>query len=178
MEIITAPRPPAPSGWSRLVVALGVFAPVTLLALVPIGLGLQRYVVTGDSMSPSIGRGAVVFEKSVPVSDLRPGDVITFPRPAATAANREPGRITRRIVSIEDGWARTRADSEPTPDPWSLALDRPTVHRVVVALPYVGYVYLGLIRSGPMAAVLAAAIGALALAVAFVLGRLHHLRRR
>jgi signal peptidase len=177
MEIITAPRPPAPSGWSRVVVALGMFAPVTLLALVPIGLGLQRYVVTSDAMSPSIGRGAVVFEKSVPVSDLRPGDVITFPRPAATAANDEPGRVTRRIVSIEDGWARTRADSEAAPDAWSLALDRPTVHRVVVALPYVGYVYLALFETGPVTALIAVGIGVIALVVALLLGRAHRLRR-
>lgn len=168
MEIVTSPRPPAPSGWSRLVVALAVFAPVTLLALLPIGFGLERYVVTGDDMSPGIGRGSVVLERDVPVSDLRAGDVITFEPPADSGVE---GEVTRRIVSISNGWAKTRADSGSALDPWTLRLDRPTEKRVVAALPYVGYVYLALVAPGPIAVVVAAVVGLLGLLVAVALGR-------
>lgn len=156
MEIVTSPRPPAASGWSRFAVVLGVFAPVTLLALLPIGFGLERYVVTGDAMAPSIGRGSVVLERAVPVSDLRAGDVITFdPPPDAGVA----GPVTRRIVSVDRGWVQTRADSGSALDPWTLALDRPTQQRVVAHLPYVGYVYLALLGAGPVAVVAAAGVG-------------------
>jgi len=168
MEIVVSPSQPAPSGWSRLLVVLGVFMPVTVLALLPIGLGLERYVVTNDDMAPAIGRGAVVLERKVPVSDLRAGDVITFRPPSEAGVQ---GRVTRRIVSIDAGRAHTRADARPAPDPWTLPLDRPTEQRVVAALPYVGYVYLALVDSSRALAQGALAIGSLALVLALLVGR-------
>lgn len=168
MEIVTAPRPPAPPRWARLLVALAIFAPVTLLALLPIGFGLERYVVTGDEMSPGIGRGSVVLERDVPVSDLRAGDVITFEPPLDSGLE---GQVTRRIVSISNGWAQTRADSGSALDPWTLRLDDPTEKRVVAALPLVGYVYLASVALGPVAAVAVSGVGLLALLVAVALGR-------
>ncbi|MFC4785387.1 S26 family signal peptidase [Nocardioides sp. MAHUQ-72] len=168
MEIVTSPWQPAPSRWSRLLVVLGIFAPVTLLALLPIGLGLERYVVSGDEMAPTIQRGAVLIERDVPVSDLRAGDVITFHPPGHAGLE---GPVTRRIVRIEAGRALTRADSHPATDPWTVSLDRPTQQRVVVAVPYVGYVYLALVTPGPVAVAVATLLGAGGLAVATVLGR-------
>jgi signal peptidase len=168
MEIVTSPRPPAPSGWTRLAVALAVFAPVTLLALLPIGFGLHRYVVTGDEMAPGIGRGSVMLEREVPISDLRAGDVITFDPPRDA---RLQGPVTRRIVTIRDGWAQTRADSGSSLDPWILRLDAPTEKRVVAALPYVGYVYLALVAPGRVAVMTAVGTGVLGLVVALALGR-------
>ena len=82
MEIITAPYRPASSTWRRVLVLVAVLAPVTLLALLPMGLGLDRYVMTGDSMAPAIHRGSVVLERDVPVGDLRVGDVVTFHPPS------------------------------------------------------------------------------------------------
>ena len=114
---------------------------MTLLALLPVGLGLERYVITGDSMAPAIDRGSVVLERDVPVSDLRVGDVVTFHPPSVFEVS---GPVTSRIVAIEAGAARTQADASPHPDPWSLTLDQPTLDRVVLELPYVGYLYLAL----------------------------------
>src|SRR3954452_4439835 len=105
MEIATAPHRPDPSPWGRLAVLLGIFAPVTLLALLPIGFGLERYVVTGDSMSGAYDRGSVVFERVVPVSDLRVGDVITFDPPASAEVD---GMVTSRIISIDGDSVRTQ----------------------------------------------------------------------
>ena len=167
MEIVVSPSQPAPSGWSRLLVALGIFVPVTVLALLPISLGLERYVVTSDAMAPSIDRGAVVLERTVPVSDLRAGDVITFRPPGHSGAQ---GRVTRRIVSIEAGRASTRADARAADDPWTLPLDRPTEQRVVAALPYVGYVYLALVGSSRALAAGALAIGVVGLGLGLVVG--------
>jgi signal peptidase I len=141
MEIVTAPRRPTPSPWGRLAILVCVFAPVTLLALLPVGLGLHRYVVSGDNMAGTYGRGTVVFERVVPVSDLRVGDVITFPLRASAEAD---GMVTSRIVSIEADAIRTQGDARATPDPWVLPGDPPTRAKVVFAVPYVGYVYLAL----------------------------------
>ena len=163
MEIVTAPYRPARPAWRRWLLLVAVLVPLTLLALLPVGLGLERYVITGDSMAPAIDRGSVVLERDVPVSDLRVGDVVTFHPPSVFEVS---GPVTSRIVAIEAGAARTQADASPHPDPWSLALDQPTLGRVVLELPYVGYLYLALGRPGPQAALALILLGALGLAAA------------
>jgi signal peptidase len=170
MEIVTAPYRPAPSTWRRALLVLAVLAPVTLLALLPIGLGLERYVITGESMAPAIDRGSVVLERDVPVSDLRVGDVVTFHPPSDSQV---AGPVTSRIVALEAGLARTQADASLHPDPWSLALDEPTQRRVVLALPYVGYLYLALAPPGTGSGLAVILVGALGLVLA-----VGHRRRR
>ena len=44
MEITTSPHRPASTPWGRLVALVVILAPVTALVLLPIGLGLQRWV--------------------------------------------------------------------------------------------------------------------------------------
>src|SRR4051812_4778278 len=99
MEIITSPSRPVTTPWGRLLLLVVVIAPVSVLVLLPIGLGLQRYVVSGSSMagdrSDGIGRGSLVLERLVPVDQLRPGDVITFRAPPGSGVR---GTVTHRIV--------------------------------------------------------------------------------
>jgi signal peptidase len=168
MEIVIAPYRRALLTWRTWLLLAAVLAPVTLLALLPIGLGLDRYVITGDSMAPAIDRGSVVLEQDVPVSDLRVGDIVTFHPPADPEA---AGPVTSRIVAIEAGTARTRADASPQLDPWPLALDRPTQDRVVLALPYVGYLYLALVQPGPWTGLAMFLVSALGLALTVERGR-------
>jgi signal peptidase len=147
MEITIAPHRPAPTPWVRLLALVVVVAPVSMLALLPIGLGLERYVMTGDTMNAGpdgIPPGAVVFERKVPLSDLRVGDVITF-RPPPHAAD---GMVTHRIVEIDTRGIRTRGDAESATDPWVLEPSAPTVPRVQYALPWVGYLYLAVVHPG------------------------------
>lgn len=156
MEIETAPRHPAPAPWGRLVLFVVLFAPVTLLVLLPIGLGLQRYVMTGSSMAGSIDRGSIVFERSVPLSDLRVGDVITYPHPEAAE---DDAMITHRIVSVRPDGIRTRGDAEARLDPWVVRPDSPTMSRVEFTLPWIGWAYLLLFRAQSWILSLAAASG-------------------
>ena len=76
------------------ILALGVAA----LMFVPGVLGFDRYVITGGSMSGTFERGALVFERQVPVADLRVGDVITYLPPADSGVTE---LVTHRISSIE-----------------------------------------------------------------------------
>jgi signal peptidase len=168
MEIVTAPYRPARPPWRRWLLLVAVIVPLTLLALLPVGLGLERHVITGDSMAPAIDRGSVVLERDVPVSDLRVGDVVTFRPPSVFEVS---GPVTSRIVAIEAGAARTQADASPHPDPWSLTLDQPTLGRVVLALPYVGYLYLVLVHPGPWTGLVMFLGSALALALTVERGR-------
>jgi signal peptidase len=165
MEITASPHRPASTPWGRLVALVVILGPVSVLVLLPIGLGLQRFVMTGDSMAgdqpDSLTRGTVVFERPVPVSDLRVGDVITYRPPASADVD---GMVTHRIVEITPQGIRTQGDARPDPDPWVLTPEGPVVPRVVLALPYVGYAYLALAE--PLLWLLAAgAVGLVMLAV-------------
>jgi len=146
MEIRTALSHPALTPWERLLLCVALFGPVTLLVLLPIGLGFERYLITGNSMSGSIDRGSVAFERVVPVSDLQVGDVITYPRPDAADGH---AMVTHRVVSVGTGGIVTRGDAEPQVDPWVLRSDAPTVARVDFVVPWVGWVYLFLFFHPP-----------------------------
>ena len=155
MEITTAPRPPAPAPWRRLALCAALFAPVTLLVLLPIGLGFERYVMTGHSMAGSVDRGSVAFERVVPVSDLQVGDIITYPRPDGPDGH---SMVTHRIVSVAPDGIVTRGDAEPAVDPWVLRPTAPTVSRVELVVPWVGWAYLLLFHPPGVVLVIASAI--------------------
>lgn len=138
MEIAPAPPRRPFSTRARVLLLLAIFAPVALLALVPTMFGLQRYVVASDSMSGGIERGSVVFERRVPVSDLRVGDVITYARPTPSGDD----LVTHRIEWIDGARLQTRGDAELRPDPWLVPLDQPTMSRVVLSIPFVGYPFI------------------------------------
>lgn len=155
MEIRTAPSPPAPTPWGRLMLCFALFGPVTLLVVLPIGLGFERYVMTGDSMAGSIDRGSVAFERVVPVSDLQVGDVITYPRPGDAD---EQAMVTHRIVSVGPHGIVTRGDAAPAADPWVLRPESPTISRVEFVVPWVGWAYLFLFHPPGWTVVIASAI--------------------
>ena len=75
MEITALPtrRARAARPWGLLLLVL--IAPVTVLAILPTMLGLERYVVSSDAMGDDLAKGTMVFERRVPVGDLEVGDV-------------------------------------------------------------------------------------------------------
>lgn len=174
MEITTSPHRPASTPWGRLLALVVILGPVTVLVLLPIGLGLQRYVMTGDSMGgnrpDSIPRGSVVFERPVPVDDLRVGDVITYRPPASAHVD---GMVTHRIVAIEPTGIVTQGDALDRPDPWRLQPEGTVVPRVVLSLQWVGYVYL--VLSDPVLWLLL--LGSAGLLAVLVTGSLLRTRR-
>src|SRR6478736_7017749 len=142
MEITPSPHRPAPTPWGRLLAFVIVLAPVSILVLLPIGLGLERYVMSGDSMDAGdhgISQGTVLFERAVPVNELHVGDVVTYRPPEAAGAD---GLVTHLVVAVRATGVVTQGDAEPQRDPWLLANDAPDVSRVVFRLPWVGYAYL------------------------------------
>jgi signal peptidase len=151
----------------RLAGSLAVAALLALgaLMLVPAVFGLKRYVIAGGSMDGTYDRGSIVYERAVPVSHLRVGDVITYTPPPSAGVR---GRVTHRIVwaSRDRGGARafrTKGDANQSPDPWRFTLTRPTQPRVAFSVPFAGYAFAALgIRS-----VRIVVIGLPALLVAF-----------
>lgn len=125
-----------------------VLIAATLLAvafLAPSLMGYQRYVITGGSMTGTISKGSVVFERPVAVDDLEIGDVITYQPPSTSGID---SLVTHRIVQISDRGGqrtfRTQGDANPDIDPWSFSLvdDRQPV--VKASVPYVGYAIIAL----------------------------------
>lgn len=72
----------------RLTTALVVlvFVVVLVIMIIPAVMGLQRYVITGGSMSGTIPKGAVIYSHLVPTSDLKAG---------ASSPSCRPGRRGR-----------------------------------------------------------------------------------
>lgn len=126
------------------VTAVAGFA-LAALFLVPGLVGFERYVITGGSMSGSFERGSLVFEREVPVSELRVGDIITY-LPPPESGIRE--LVTHRIDSIEPTQQgpvfRTRGDANSSADNWTFMLEAPTQARLDVAVPYAGWVLIAL----------------------------------
>jgi signal peptidase len=113
---------------------------------VPAALGLEHYVIVGGSMDGTIDRGSVVFERSVPTTTLRVGDVITYTPPSGPDSSH---LVTHRIVSIGSArngqrLFRTKGDANAAPDPWRFTLDQPQQPQVVGHVPYLGYALAGL----------------------------------
>ncbi len=148
---------------------LAILVGVAALMLVPQLLGLERYVITGGSMEPTIKRGSLVFDRVVAAEDLRRGDVVTYLPPAGEG----PGTlVTHRIV-----WRgrdakgrlgfRTKGDANASVDPWRFSLGARQA-KVVLAIPYAGYVLDFL--SGRTARMLLIGLPALLVAIAVLAG--------
>jgi signal peptidase I len=114
-----------------------VCAAVIAVILLPAALGLQRYVITGGSMTGTIDKGSVVYSRLVPVSSLKAGDIITFVPP------QDADPVTHRIVSVTTKQGqrvfRTKGDFNSVADPWTITFAQPMLSRCAYHIPYLGY---------------------------------------
>ncbi len=93
-------------------------------------------MLTG-SMRPLYPPGAVLIISPQPVSELAPGQVVTFHAPL------EDRRVvTHRVVSVDRSGSRpvmvTKGDANPGNDPWAAKLSDDTVWRVRGSVPHLG----------------------------------------
>jgi signal peptidase len=99
--------------------------------------GYRPAAVYSGSMVPKMPVGSLVFERTVPASTVKVGDVITFNDPYV------PGKlVTHRIIRIantDHGRAYwTKGDANPSRDPWTIALPD-KVGKASFSVPYAGY---------------------------------------
>ena len=131
---------------SKLATALcaAVLVFVVAAVVLPGLFGLQRYVITGGSMTGTIPKGAVIYSRITPVGQLKVGDIITFTPPGM------PSAVTHRIIAIEQGpdgrpSYRTKGDFNQVADPWNpVTLNEPQQARYVFHVPVLGYVLAAL----------------------------------
>ncbi len=115
--------------------ASGLLILLALTSVLPAALGLSSHTVSDDAMGSTMRNGSAVIVDSVPVADLKVGDVITYASPVAGGT-----LITRRIAQIDPGAVRTSGDGTGALDPWTVALQDSTQDRAVAHVPYAGYV--------------------------------------
>ena len=169
-----------PSAWRRLTrwTANLLLVGVTVACaawLAPSLMGLERYVITGGSMSGTFEKGSLAFEKQVPASELRVGDVITYQPPAGAGTT---DLVTHRIVRMtqdEQGRRvfRTQGDANADVDPWTFRLHESTQPVVQFTVPHAGHVLIALADretrmlaiGGPAALVALFALGELLMAL-------------
>jgi signal peptidase len=125
-------------GWA--VIAVAVCAAAAML--VPSALGYERYVLVGKSMEPTIQRGSLIFDETVPTRSLRVGHVITYQPPG----HAKP--FTHRIIGIKAHKRgrvfTTKGDNNTVKDPIPFQLDQPKQARFRFAVPYVGWLFIWL----------------------------------
>jgi len=168
------------AGNAAITAAAIIATVIAALMFVPGLLGLDRYVITGGSMSGTFERGALVFERQVPVSDLRVGDIITYLPPSESGLTE---LVTHRIVSIEPGTGtsagptfRTQGDANQDPDPWTFTLALDVQPRVEGWLPEVGWIFIALAEPGVR--ILAIGVPAAIIALLSLRDLMRALRRR
>jgi signal peptidase I len=109
--------PPSRPGVARVVVGLtGLFASVTLLALMAIALapgflpGWGSTVVASASMTPALRPGDVVAFRQIEASTVGTGTIIVFDDPD------RPGSVVHRVVDVAPDGLVTHGDASPVRD--------------------------------------------------------------
>jgi signal peptidase len=134
---------PGPVRWVGLALSWFVmlFVGATLLAalIAPRIAGATPYVIETGSMEPSMPPGTLVVVKAVPMSEIGPGDVVTY-----QIRSGDSTVVTHRVVAQGyDGtgqprW-RTQGDANPSADQsWVLPVQVQGTRWY--SIPYLGYV--------------------------------------
>jgi signal peptidase len=125
------------------VLCIAALAIVAVVIVVPALLGMQRYVITGGSMTGTFSKGSVIYSRLTPTNQLKVGDIITFVPPGYSSS------ITHRIIGIEQGRDgrrvyHTKGDFNAAADPWAVNLVELRQARYVLQIPYIGYILAAL----------------------------------
>jgi len=114
--------------------------------LVPTLMGYSRYVITSGSMTGTYDKGSIVFEKKVPVADLRVGDVITYMPPASSGVDHLVTHRIFRMQSAQGGGTlfTTKGDHNPASDPWHFKLLSKDQGVVQFGVPKAGWLFIAL----------------------------------
>ena len=150
--------------------AMAVLFGLAAVMIVPAVLGYHRYVIETGSMTGTYDRGSIVFDREVPVNDLKVGDAITYAPPPGASPEK---LLTHRIVWIGENKQRertyrTKGDANVTADPWTFTLDKPDQAKVAFSVPYVGYLLAAL--SIPTVRMLAIGLPAVLVALLILAG--------
>ena len=114
--------------------------------LLPSLFGYSRYVITSGSMTGTYNKGSIVFEKMVPVADLKVGDIITYMPPPSSGVDHLVTHRIFRMQAAQGGGTlfTTKGDHNPAPDPWHFKLLSSTQGVVQFGVPHAGWIFIEL----------------------------------
>jgi signal peptidase len=120
-----------------LLAVIGFALTIAAAAVVPTLFGMHSFTILSGSMSPTLGVGDVVVDRSMAPLDARVGDIVTFKSPSDSSR-----LITHRVIHMSaDGDTAsfvTRGDANTGVERWSVPVDG-RIGRVVYHLPKIGY---------------------------------------
>ena len=155
-------------GWLASAVA-AVFVAALLLTAGLVVAGFRPTTDRSDSMVPYLHRGDVIFSRSLIASQVRVGDVITFPDPYFK------GVLLTHRVRAEQPLANgriaftTRGDANKGSEHWTIAAGGTLTH-VAFRVPYVGNAFI-VIDGHPLYLAIAIALALWLLVMQLVWGR-------
>ncbi len=117
-----------------LVILLLVTATLTFFAP---RFGWQIDTVLSGSMEPAIPTGSIVVSRTVPLSEIQVGDIITF------SGSGRDRFITHRVTAIgqSDGVVfTTKGDANNAGDPFFVPAEN-VVGKVILHIPFLGFVF-------------------------------------
>lgn len=119
-----------------MVVALLLALAVAAIVVLPRAAGWTTLVVLSGSMEPAMPVGGLAFVQPVAPGDVRPGDVLTYPRP-----DKPETLVSHRVVAVSDQLGKptlwTKGDANTSNDAWAVPADS-AVGRVRFTIPYLG----------------------------------------
>lgn len=125
-------------GWRELAPVAALVVAVGALGTALVSGAYQVRPVLSGSMRPGLPVGGVVITRRVAVASLQDRDVVVFARP-----DQPQELVVHRITAVTHGpdgtVLQTQGDANGAPDPWHVRMSGTTAHRVVLALPLLGY---------------------------------------
>lgn len=115
---------------------------IGVIAFVGLGIGphtgaYKTTTMLSGSMSPGIPVGAVLVAVPKPISEIHPGEVVTFEAPVADR-HVVTHRVTEAKISGGALLLRTKGDANAQPDPWQARLATDKVWVVTTVIPWAG----------------------------------------
>jgi signal peptidase len=156
-------------GTGVMAALLGVLVLLGVAAIVvPAATGATALTVLTSSMEPHYPAGTLVVVRPTPVTEIAPGDVVTY-----QLRSGEPAVVTHRVVEqhrTADGAYLfvTQGDSNPTPDPGFIREEQ-VRGTLWYAIPWVGWV-TQVVTGQVRAVAVPIVVGALGLYAAWMIG--------
>jgi signal peptidase len=124
---------------SSWIIAAFLVALLLLVGFLVFGpwFGWETHSVLSGSMEPSLKVGGIIVAKPEKLENIKVGDIITFQLGNKT--------VTHRVADItrdDSGriWFQTKGDANESPDPEAVSSDKEVVRKVVLHIPYLGFV--------------------------------------
>ncbi|HEX6394244.1 MAG TPA: signal peptidase I [Acidimicrobiales bacterium] len=124
---------------SVLVAALALV--MVLSAVAVFWFHLAVHPILSGSMRPTFGPGWMVVTRPIPVSQVKPGEILLFHPPGSAAA------FAHRVISVGGSpnhpIITTKGDANPVADPWRAQLKGTSAYKVVAQVPKLGWLLAG-----------------------------------